>query len=187
MPGDLPEQVVEVDAVEVDVTDGAATESTETESSDADAESADAAGAVDEVVLAEIELAESAAAVPAPVAFSPAGAVPPPPPDSYSFRLVSTRKLYDLGTIVQAGNHLAGLAPGTAVRVNPYDFDRLGVAPGGTVSVSSPRATLMMPIHADAGVSRGTAAVVVNQADHQVTQLVNISDVVTELRIETVK
>jgi assimilatory nitrate reductase catalytic subunit len=121
------------------------------------------------------------------VAFTPVGAVPAPPLDSYSFRLVATRKLYDQGTIVQAGNHLADLAPGTAVRVSPYDFDRLGVAAGDTVSVSSPRATLMMPIHADAGVARGSAAVVINQADHQVTQLMSIIDVVTELRIETTK
>jgi hypothetical protein len=45
----------------------------------------------------------------------------------------------------------------------------------------------MMPIHADAGVARGSAAVVINQADHQVTQLMSINDVVTELRIETTK
>ena len=142
---------------------------------------------VDGAVQAEIDLAEAAASQPALVAFTPVGAVPAPPLDSYSFRLVATRKLYDQGTIVQAGNHLADLAPGTAVRVSPYDFDRLGVAAGETVSVSSPRATLMMPIHADAGVARGSAAVVINQADHQVTQLMSINDVVTELRIETTK
>jgi hypothetical protein len=46
---------------------------------------------------------------------------------------------------------------------------------------------MMMPIHADAGVPRGTAAVVVNQSGHQVSNLVSITDLVTELRIETTK
>jgi len=55
------------------------------------------------------------------------------------------------------------------------------------VSVRSPRTTMMMPIHADAGVPRGTAAVVVNQSDHQVSNLMTITDLVTELRIETTK
>ena len=121
------------------------------------------------------------------MAFSAAAPVPAPAVDSYSFRLVATRKLYDQGTIVQSGNHLAGLAPGTAVRVSPYDFDRLGVAAGDIVSVRSPRTTMMMPIHADAGVPRGTAAVVLNQSDHQVSTLMNITELVTELRIETTK
>ena len=185
VPADLPEPIEEIDTEVVDVE--AASEVTDAQGDADGSGDADATVAVDEVVLAELELAEAAASQPAPVSFTPTAAVPAPPLDAYSFRLIATRKLYDQGTIVQAGNHLAGLAAGTSVRVNPYDFDRLGVAPGGTVSVSSPRATLMMPILADAGVARGTAAVVLNQADHQVTELMNIDDVVTELRIETVK
>jgi len=185
VPADLPEPIEEIDTEVVAVE--AASEVTDAQGDADGSGDADATAAVDEVVLAELELAEAAASQPAPVSFTPTAAVPAPPLDAYSFRLIATRKLYDQGTIVQAGNHLAGLAAGTSVRVNPYDFDRLGVAPGGTVSVSSPRATLMMPILADAGVARGTAAVVLNQADHQVTELMNIDDVVTELRIETVK
>ena len=185
VPADLPAPIDEIDTEVVDVE--AASEVTDAQGDADGSGDADATAAVDEVVLAELELAEAAASQPAPVSFTPTAAVPAPPLDAYSFRLIATRKLYDQGTIVQAGNHLAGLAAGTSVRVNPYDFDRLGVAPGGTVSVSSPRATLMMPILADAGVARGTAAVVLNQADHQVTELMNIDDVVTELRIETVK
>ena len=37
----------------------------------------------------------------------------PPALDSYSLRLVVTRKLYDQGTLVQQASSLAGLAPGT--------------------------------------------------------------------------
>ena len=183
VPLDETAESAETDAAES--TESA--ESTDNSASEAGSSEEPGTEELDSAVQAEIDLAEAAAPQPSPVAFMPMAAVPAPPADSYAFRLVATRKLYDLGTIVQAGNHLSGLAPGTSVHVSPYDFDRLGVAAGGTVSVSSPRATLMMPIHADAGVPRGSAAVVVNQADHQVTQLMNIDDVVTELRIETTK
>jgi NADH-quinone oxidoreductase subunit G len=195
VPGELPapiaddEAAIVADATDVieavDAADAVADEAP-AEAVEADA-SAEPAEPIDPELLAELDQAEGAAAQPELVAFSAAPAVVAPPVDSYSFRLVTTRKLYDQGTIVQSGNHLAGLAPGTSVRVSPYDFDRLGVEPGGTVSVRSPRTTMMMPIHADAGVPRGTAAVVVNQADHQVSNLVNINDLVTELRIETTK
>ena len=50
--------------------------------------------------------------------------------DRYSLRLVASRKLYDQGVLTQHAPSLAGLAPGTVLRVNPYDFDRLGVAAG---------------------------------------------------------
>ena len=60
----------------------------------------------------------------------PAPAAVAAPVDAYSLRLVATRKLYDLGTDVQHSPSLAGLAPGTAVRLHPHDFDRLGVEAG---------------------------------------------------------
>jgi anaerobic selenocysteine-containing dehydrogenase len=198
VPGELPAPIVDEDeaAIDAEATDvieaadaadaGADAVEASAEAVGADA-SADQAEPIDPELLAELDQAEGAAAQPELVAFSAAPAVVSPAVDSYSFRLVATRKLYDQGTIVQSGNHLAGLAPGTSVRVSPYDFDRLGVEAGGTVSVRSPRTTMMMPIHADAGVPRGTAAVVVNQSDHQVSNLMTITDLVTELRIETTK
>jgi NADH-quinone oxidoreductase subunit G len=199
VPGELPAPIVDEEDAAIDADAAAATDTSEaTDAAAVDAETADGAsdvetdggeqaGPVDPELLAELDQAEGAAAQPELVAFSAAPPVVSPPVDSYSFRLVATRKLYDQGTIVQSGNHLAGLAPGTSVRVSPYDFDRLGVEAGGIVSVRSPRTTMMMPIHADAGVPRGTAAVVVNQSGHQVSNLVSITDLVTELRIETTK
>jgi len=110
---------------------------------------------------------------------------PVPAVDAYSLRLVATRKLYDLGTQVQAAPSLAGLAPGTVVRVNPYDFDRLGVGEGDRVVVRSSRHTLVLAISADVGVPRGAAALILNQPDVRVGDLLAIGDRVTELRIET--
>ena len=63
---------------------------------------------------------------------------PAPPLDAYSLRLVATRKLYDQGTLVQHSPSLAGLADAApSCGCNPYDLDRLGVAAGGRVRVTS--------------------------------------------------
>ena len=108
-----------------------------------------------------------------------------PAVDAYSLRLVATRKLYDLGTLVQAVPSLAALRPGTVVRINPYDFDRLGVGLGDRVVVRSARQTFTLPVTRDPGVPRGAAALVVNQPDVRVTDLIDAHERVTELRIET--
>ena len=95
---------------------------------------------------------------PALISLVPGAAFQPPALDSYSLRLVVTRKLYDRGTLVQQASSLAGLAPGTILRVNPYDFDRLGVGDGDEVRVHSPRSEVTAKISADAGVPRGSAS-----------------------------
>jgi NADH-quinone oxidoreductase subunit G len=112
-------------------------------------------------------------------------ATAPPPHDAYSLRLVATRKLYDQGTHVQASPSLADLAPGTTACVNPYDFDRLGVDAGDRVVVRSARHTIVLPVTVDAGVPRGAVALVLNQPDVRVTDLIDVEQPVVDLRIET--
>ncbi|MCU0312184.1 MAG: NADH-quinone oxidoreductase subunit NuoG [Acidimicrobiales bacterium] len=142
-------------------------------------------GAADEDAVEEQEAPAAAAERPTCLVHTPGSATSPPPVDAYSLRLVATRKLYDLGTQVQAAPSLAPLAPGTVVRINPYDFDRLGVGVGDRVLVRSARETFTLPVVADPGVPRGAAALVVNQPDVRVTDLVDGGAKVTELRIET--
>ena len=108
-----------------------------------------------------------------------------PPLDAYSFRLVATRKLYDQGTLLQASSHLGGLAPGTVARIHPSDADRLGVTAGDRVVLRSARTSLTLPVHPDAGVPRGAVALVLNQLDARVGDLIAVDGPVTELRIET--
>jgi anaerobic selenocysteine-containing dehydrogenase len=108
-----------------------------------------------------------------------------PPIDAYAFRLVATRKLYDQGTLVQASSQLAGLAPGTAARINPYDADRLGVTAGDRVVLRSARTSLTLPVHPDTGVPRSAVALVLNQVDARVGDLIAVDGPVTELHIET--
>jgi NADH-quinone oxidoreductase subunit G len=126
-----------------------------------------------------------AGSTPRLVSFVSDAPLPVPPLDSYAFRLIATRKLYDQGTIVQSAGSLAPLAPGTSLLVNPWDLDRLGVAESGRVTVRSSRASLTLSIASDPGVPRGAAALVMSQADVRVGELIDVGDPVTEIRIET--
>ena len=128
---------------------------------------------------------EAAPPAPALLAFVPGPAIEPPPLDSYSLRLVATRKLYDQGTLLAEAPALADLAPGSIVTVNTYDFDRLGVAAGDRVRMQTSRASLTAEIAADDGVPRGSASVVFNQPGLHVAALIDASERVTVVRVET--
>jgi NADH-quinone oxidoreductase subunit G len=132
---------------------------------------------------AQATSAASGSSRPALVGFEAVSVAAPPPVDAYSLRLVATRKLYDLGTGVQQSPSLAGLAPGATVRLHPYDFDRLGVAAGTTVSVSSAKGSARLPVHADDGVPRGTAAVHFNQPGADVAALIDSAATVNDVRV----
>ena len=82
-----------------------------------------------------------------------------PPPDSYSLRLVSTRRLYDHGTAIGASPSLVGLSPPLVVRANPYDLDRLGVKTGDIVRLRSSRGDLEIEAESFDGLARGTVSI----------------------------
>ncbi|MEY2475150.1 MAG: NADH-quinone oxidoreductase subunit [Actinomycetota bacterium] len=109
-----------------------------------------------------------------------------PPPDAYSLRLVSGRELYDCGTLVQHSPALAPLARPARLRVNPYDLNRLGVATGGRVRLSSARANTVVEVKADDGVPRGSAALAFNVPGLFAGDLIDVTMPVTDIRIETV-
>ena len=103
--------------------------------------------------------------------------------DAYSLRLVVSRKLYDLGTATQQSGSLAGLVGGTDVRLNPYDFDRLGIEPGATVTLTGAAGSLTLVAQRDDGVPRGSAAVYVNQGP-AIGSLIDAAQAVAEVRVE---
>ena len=109
---------------------------------------------------------------------------PVPAADAYSLRLVATRSMYDLGTFLQHSASSAHLAPGTVVRLNPADFAGLGIDAGAAVTVSSPRSSLRTNVVPDAGVPRGSAAMVINQPEIDTLALVDIGAAVTDVRVE---
>jgi NADH-quinone oxidoreductase subunit G len=108
-----------------------------------------------------------------------------PAVDSYSLRLIATRRLYDAAVLTSKAPAIAGLAPGTRLRVCTYDFDRLGVAAGADVRVSSPRGSLSVQIAIDDQVPRGCAALEINQPPVRATELIDATQRVTDLRVET--
>jgi len=124
---------------------------------------------------------------PAPDVFRlvPSAAIEPAPLDAYALRLVASRKLYDDGTLVQQSPSLAPLVPGTVLRINGYDFARLGVAVGAQVRVKTPKGQAMVEIQVDEGVPRGVAAVHVNQPGLAVTSLLDATARVTDLRVDS--
>ncbi len=82
-----------------------------------------------------------------------------PPYDSYSLRLVSGRRLYDLGSLVDGSPSLGPLVGTAELRANPYDLDRFGLERGDRVRVRSPRGALELPAVPDPQLARGVVAV----------------------------
>ncbi len=159
---------------------------TEPDAADADAAAAEGQSA------AEGEAGESDADTPAatgpvrPGLVSFAGGEPLDPPalDAYSLRLIATRTLYDQGTFTQLTPSLAGLAPGTVLRVHAYDHDRLGVPSGTELRVKTPIGSVRAVVVTDPAVLRGTAVAVFNQPDVPLNELIDATQRVTDVRIE---
>jgi len=111
-------------------------------------------------------------------------AVEIPVRNSYDFRLVVSRKLYDAAVGTAASPSMAHLAPGQSAHLHPLDIERAGVAVGSEVKVSSPKATVVMRIEADTTVLRGTVWVAFNQPGGNVGDLIDCTAAVTDVRIE---
>jgi anaerobic selenocysteine-containing dehydrogenase len=111
-------------------------------------------------------------------------AVDPPALDPYSLRLVTTRKLYDRGTMLRHSGSLVGLSEGAVVRLNPYDFDKLGVSPGDEVRVASLRTHVLVPARPSDRVPRGVALIHLNQSGGRANAIIDANLVVTDVRVE---
>ena len=116
---------------------------------------------------------------------SPNGDTAVPHLDSYGLRLVSSRRMYDRGTLVQHAPSLAGLAAAGVLALNGSDFQRVGVEPGAEVQVISHVGEMTVPVVADPGVPRGTAAFGYNHPDLDVRGLIDPDSLVTDVRIQT--
>ncbi|MEO7837048.1 MAG: NADH-quinone oxidoreductase subunit NuoG, partial [Acidimicrobiales bacterium] len=97
-----------------------------------------------------------------------------PPIDGYSLRLVTSRTLYDQGSLVRHAPAMAGLAPVAQLRANPYDLDRLGLGNGGDVRVRSARATVIAHAVPDAGVARGSVWVAFSAGEASAGELIDV-------------
>ena len=106
--------------------------------------------------------------------------------NSYDYRLVVSRKLYDRAVGTQMSRSLVNLAPGSAVHVHPLDLDSLGVAEGDDVKVVSAKAASVLPITADSRVPRGVVWSPFNQGGGTIEDIIDGAAVTTDVRIERI-
>jgi len=129
----------------------------------------------------------TAAGRPAPLGWTDPGEPSPAPVyDSYSFRLVVDRTMYDAGTQTTMCESIAELSDDGAVRIHASEAARLGVAHGETVRLTSQRASVEGPVVIDDRISKGIAAVAHNHDGLDVRSLIDRDQLVTDIRIETV-
>ena len=104
--------------------------------------------------------------------------------DRYSLRLLTTRRMYDDGTALRHSPSSRGLASPLELRLNPVDFDKIGVQAGTVVRVESARGHLDMPVRVDAGVPAGSAGVWWRTTGSDCTPLIDAAAMVTDVRVE---
>jgi NADH-quinone oxidoreductase subunit G len=105
--------------------------------------------------------------------------------NSYDYRLVVSRVLYDRATGTAESPTLAMLARPAAVHLHPLDLDRLGAAPGSSVKVTSATASVVLPVAADPTVVRGTVWAGWNLPDTTIGELLDASASVVDVRVES--
>jgi NADH-quinone oxidoreductase subunit G len=109
-----------------------------------------------------------------------------PDRNSYDYRVVMFRKLYDAAIGTATSPSLAHLAPGCGITIHPLDRARLGVEVGGNVKVTSPRATVLLPIFESDDVVKGTAQIAFNQPGADARELIDGASHVCDVRIEKI-
>jgi NADH-quinone oxidoreductase subunit G len=114
----------------------------------------------------------------------PAASSADAPPNGYDYRLVISRKLYDRAVNTAMSPSLAPLAPGAGAHLHPADFDKVGVAAGTEVTLTSTKGSVVLPLHPDTNVARGTVWAPFNQPGATVNELVDATAAVTDVRIE---
>jgi NADH-quinone oxidoreductase subunit G len=107
-------------------------------------------------------------------------------PSSYDYRLVVSRKLYDRAVQTSMSPSLAKLAIGAGAHIHPLDLDRVGESEGVEVELMSATGSVVMPLVADDAVHRGTLWAPFNQVGADVTEVVDASAPVTDVRIERI-
>jgi len=120
---------------------------------------------------------------PAPLTLSRT-TLPIPDRNSYDYRIVSFRKLYDAAVGTAKSPSLAQLAEGASVVVHPLDLARVGVEPGSHVQVISAKSTVVLPVATSESVMRGTAWLPFNQPGNDAREMFDVQADVIDVRIE---
>lgn len=114
----------------------------------------------------------------------PAASVAEQSPSGYDFRLVVSRKLYDRAVGTAMSPSLSQLTVGAGARVHPLDLPRVGVDEGTEVRLISATGSVVLPLQVDPNVQRGTIWAPFNQAGTDISDIVDASSPVTDVRVE---
>ena len=106
--------------------------------------------------------------------------------NSYDYRLVVSRTLYDRAVGTVNAPSLAPLAPAVAAYVNPADADKIGAPLGSPVRLVGAKGTVGFPLAASTAVPRGIVLVPFKQtgSDASPTSIVDVDAGATDVRIE---
>ena len=107
-----------------------------------------------------------------------------PERNSYDLRLVVSRKMYDNAVSTVTSPSLAHLSIGAGIYLNPRDIERLGASVGKDVKVSTSSKSVILTLHADETVLKGTAWVPFNQPGTDIRELLNADDLIVDVRVE---
>jgi anaerobic selenocysteine-containing dehydrogenase len=95
--------------------------------------------------------------------------------------------LYDAGSTVTESPSLSPLAPGSVLLLHRADRERIGVDDGGEVRVTTTRGSLTLPVRTDDGTPQGVAFLAFNQPGAGAGDLIDATEPVTDLRVESLR
>jgi NADH-quinone oxidoreductase subunit G len=122
-----------------------------------------------------------------PAAALPEVTIVDPRRNSYDYRLVVSRKLYDRAVGTAMSPSIAKLANGAAVHVHPLDLDGIGVDAGTDVKLISAKSTAVMPVEPNHNVPRGVAWAPFNQSGAgSIEGIIDATAATTDVRIERI-
>jgi len=100
---------------------------------------------------------------------------------------VAGHLLYDAGSTVTESPSLSPLAPGSVLLLHRSDRERIGVDDGGEVRVTTTRGSLTIPVRTDDATPQGVAFLGFNQGGAGAGHLIDATEPVTDLRVESLR
>lgn len=116
--------------------------------------------------------------------FLPVVGTSAPERNSYDLRLVVSRKMYDNAVSTVTSPSLAHLSIGAGIYLNSRDIERIGASVGKDVKVSASSKSVILMLHADDSVLKGTAWVPFNQPGTDIRELLNANNLIVDVRVE---
>jgi formylmethanofuran dehydrogenase subunit D len=107
--------------------------------------------------------------------------------NSYDYRLIVSRTMYDAAQSTITSGSLVGIITESTIYVHPLDLARIGVVDGTNIRVAVDEINIVLPVRAHSGVHRGTAWLPYNHTNVDIRPLLNIAADVIDVRIEQIK